>query len=601
MIHKQQISFWVLFISLMLVPNTGFTEEDGRPEVFKNAEFLIHYDVDSAANLIEHLNLTTDARDNTDLKLGLEYLNVNLLFAQGSFAESIQRGDQLLIDCENLVDKRLELRVLLLLAKCSQYTGLKPRQIELNQRAYDIAYTLHDTSAVVATLNSTGDAFRSSESETKCISYYRRAYKIAQYTRNELELAECEKFIGSYHLWKTKNDSSLTYLQKSLLHIQNSNYLDEISLIWIRLCRSYIMQDELQLAEQCIRKSISIAEQLHSKLWLGRAYFQLGRIQGRRKDYNLALQSLDSAQTNLIEAEDLIVLNNVHMKKAAIYNKLNLVDSSFRHYRTHIRYKDSIDKRENYALIIDMEWNQELERKEKSISFLREKSEIMNLKEAADQRARIWLFVVLGVVMLLAIFLYQLFKQRNKSLRQERKFRVLDKKQSEQEIRHQEQIGEMATKQHQLELEIKNKELTSLTMEISQKSQNITDIHQKIKGIQETIKPDSALELNTLKELRGISRQLKTDSGKEKEWQQFKLHFEQVHTSFFDNLKNKHPELTSYDLKLCAYFHMNLGIKQVANIMSVSYDAIKKQRTRMRKKMELASEMSLLNYLNSVS
>ena len=557
---------------------------------------MLYFNVDSAALAIDQLEKKLEGSNKRLDHLELELLQVKLLFEQGAFKESIEAGEALLEKAIELKNPRFELDVSLALRRCYQYGAIKPRQFELNQRIFDLAYILRDTSAIIQSINSNGDIHRNSNNDERCYQNYITAYKIAQHTQNPQDLADCDRYIGTYHVWKTKTDSSVHYLNKARLRYETLNQRNHQSVSWIRMCRAYMFLDMLDSAEYCIKQAVDISKKLHSKLWIGRSYIQYGRLV-QRTDFEAALKYYDSAEVNLEQAQDLIVLGGAYQNKSRMFKELDQPDSALIYYKKHIKLKDSIKKRQNYDKIVSMEWEMDAEKKERQISFLNEKSQILDSKNRAEKRSKTWLVIALIALGVLTFLIYQLFKQRNKSLLKEKKFRLLDNERAKMKI----EIQEMKEKALQMELEIKNKELTTLVMEISQKSTDIQEIHQKIKTLEDTIKPDSKLEMNMLQELRGISRQLKTESGKENEWQQFKLHFEQVHNSFFQNLKNNHPDLTAYDLKLCAYFHMNLGIKQVSNILNISYDAVKKQRTRMRRKMGLDAEVNLLHYLNEMS
>ena len=67
-------------------------------------------------------------------------------------------------------------------------------------------------------------------------------------------------------------------------------------------------------------------------------------------------------------------------------------------------------------------------------------------------------------------------------------------------------------------------------------------------------------------------------------WEEFELHFEQVHESFYVSLNQKHPELTSRDRRLCALLKLNLNSKEIAQITGQSFKSIENARTRLRKK-----------------
>ena len=79
----------------------------------------------------------------------------------------------------------------------------------------------------------------------------------------------------------------------------------------------------------------------------------------------------------------------------------------------------------------------------------------------------------------------------------------------------------------------------------------------------------------------------------DKDWDQFKKHFQEVHPDFFKSLTGKFPALTSNDLKLCAYIRINLNNKEIARMLNVTPDSVKKARQRLKKKIELGQEDDL--------
>ncbi len=83
-------------------------------------------------------------------------------------------------------------------------------------------------------------------------------------------------------------------------------------------------------------------------------------------------------------------------------------------------------------------------------------------------------------------------------------------------------------------------------------------------------------------------------------WEEFRQHFEQIHPSFFDALKQLHPKLTEKDLRHCAYLRMNLTLRETADILGVSQKAVEKARYRMKQKMNLTSNDNLTNYILNV-
>jgi FixJ family two-component response regulator len=75
------------------------------------------------------------------------------------------------------------------------------------------------------------------------------------------------------------------------------------------------------------------------------------------------------------------------------------------------------------------------------------------------------------------------------------------------------------------------------------------------------------------------------------------MHFDMIHSNFLSRLKERFPDLSSNDLKLCAYLKMNLTSKEIAQLMSITIKAVEVSRYRLRKKMQIPSDMPLFDYL----
>jgi len=83
----------------------------------------------------------------------------------------------------------------------------------------------------------------------------------------------------------------------------------------------------------------------------------------------------------------------------------------------------------------------------------------------------------------------------------------------------------------------------------------------------------------------------------DREWEDFKMHFEQVHPEFFEQLKASYPELTPSDLKLCALLKLNMNTKESAKILGISPDSVKTARYRLRKKLQLRKDEGLFDFI----
>jgi tetratricopeptide (TPR) repeat protein len=79
----------------------------------------------------------------------------------------------------------------------------------------------------------------------------------------------------------------------------------------------------------------------------------------------------------------------------------------------------------------------------------------------------------------------------------------------------------------------------------------------------------------------------------EEEWKKFRQLFEKVYPGFFIRLKDKIPDLSPTETRLLALTKLQLSPKDMASMLGVSYDAIRKAKQRLRKKINLPEEGGL--------
>jgi DNA-binding CsgD family transcriptional regulator len=128
-------------------------------------------------------------------------------------------------------------------------------------------------------------------------------------------------------------------------------------------------------------------------------------------------------------------------------------------------------------------------------------------------------------------------------------------------------------------LETNQRELASSTLYIAQKNELLAGLKTQIKELKKFF-PDSKHQ-----GLQDIESTLQNSQYLDADWSKFKLHFEQVHPVFFENLQANHPNLTKNEVRLCAYFHINLSTKEIATLLNIDPASVRRAKTRLYKKM----------------
>ena len=100
---------------------------------------------------------------------------------------------------------------------------------------------------------------------------------------------------------------------------------------------------------------------------------------------------------------------------------------------------------------------------------------------------------------------------------------------------------------------------------------------------------------------RHLIRLIRDVEKSDQDWENFAMHFNMVNTDFFNKLKDRFPDLTPNELKLCAYLKMNLSTKEIAQLMNITIKAVEVGRYRLRKKLHIQPETNLYDFLIQVS
>jgi DNA-binding CsgD family transcriptional regulator len=163
----------------------------------------------------------------------------------------------------------------------------------------------------------------------------------------------------------------------------------------------------------------------------------------------------------------------------------------------------------------------------------------------------------------------------------------LERKESELETHQlsEDMLQQQSTnKDLQEKLEANQRELASTTLYMVQKNAMLAELKRQIEELNK-LSPN-----NKHKELSGIKSVLQSNLYLDEDWNKFKLHFEQVHPHFFEELQAKYPALTKNELRLLSYFHLNLSTKEIAALLNIDPASVRTAKTRLYKKMRVVDK-----------
>lgn len=195
-----------------------------------------------------------------------------------------------------------------------------------------------------------------------------------------------------------------------------------------------------------------------------------------------------------------------------------------------------------------------------------------------------------GLIYLLYYWQRQIFlKQQVRHEEEQKRLQYLHQLEME---KSEKEIVKLKNEKLESEIEHKNTELASAAMHLVQKGELLSNIREELMRLKKGVNGDGAAD-----EFKKMLRILGEENKLDKDWEQFAVHFDKVHSDFLQILKATHPSLSSHELKLCAYLRMNLSSKEIAQLENISVRGVEISRYRLRKKLKIPTEINLFDFL----
>lgn len=188
------------------------------------------------------------------------------------------------------------------------------------------------------------------------------------------------------------------------------------------------------------------------------------------------------------------------------------------------------------------------------------------------------------LAILLSFTIHQIYK-RHYTKQREKQLANANRELKLKELENEQQKMHFENEKLIQDIDSKTRELAISTMSIIKKNEFLNEIKSKLSS--------SNSEDNIAKVIKIIDKNI----NNEDDWRFFEEAFNNADKDFMKKLKTQHPELTSNDLRLCAYLRLNLSSKEIAPLLNISPKSVEVKRYRLRKKMNLAHEVSLTDYI----
>lgn len=418
------------------------------------------------------------------------------------------------------------------------------------------------------------------------LEYLDSARKIIQ----SIELSEKEDVInelkfnlhnitaGFYSMSST--DSTLYHLNMAEKYADN-NVL-KMQIIYQNQAALHTYLENYDKAEVLFNKAIVLMDDEYKKLLV---LCNLAELQNLKNNYKKSLKLYDDAYKMSIRISATYIQSHILRMKADIYAK----NSDFKKAYSLISQSESIKKTNS---INENEEKSRAIKRDFDLFKIEKEKELYEYKNKTIQFQLFKknIFIILSLICLCAsvvisFIIYRRFKIQNSH--KDELSSLLTRKISEKNER---------LLDSRIETDKKSRELTTNAATMAKTYEILSDILPQIVLLKHQIK--SSKNQSTLYD---IEMKLKSLNTTDKWWDNFKFQFEHVHPSFSTNLNKTFPTLTAGEHRICTFIVLNMNTKDIAILINRSTRTIDTIKFRIRKKMNIPSNISTLSFLLSLT
>ena len=320
-------------------------------------------------------------------------------------------------------------------------------------------------------------------------------------------------------------------------------------------------------------QALDIFKKVDSQTDISLNYSSLAEIYMTKKKYKTAEKYLlkafriDSIQNNYGRLEEISFI----LKK--LYDRLGDHQKAYRYTNKYVVYHDSV-----YNIAANKKFS-ELEAKYETAEKQRKIAQLENKRKLDKAQFRILLISGISLILLSLIGAYIIIQKRKKQ-----------NEISELELEKSRILAQSLTEQ----LELKNKQLTTHAINMMQKNKLLSAFIENLSGIIRDAEDGTKFRLKMLK------KEVKRMINSEKDWDTFKVYFEQVNKNFLTKIRQINPELTQTDIRLATLLKLNLTNKEIASILNITHQSVKNAQYRLKNKLSLQHDDDLRNFIRDL-
>ncbi len=336
-------------------------------------------------------------------------------YAKGDYTKAKEKYNQALILYQELHFTSGIAQMVYNLGILYAYTGVNDKALENFIRALKFYEILDNTEGISECYTVMALIYDRQGNHDKALLYHTKALDIALKLNDKYNISVCYINIGNIYGQQKIYDTSLIYYFKGLKvaeEIQNSKWMLSAT---GNIGTIYLQQGKKKEALEYLQKALVISEKTGDKQAIIETLNSIASVYFEMKDYQKAKDLNIKALSMGKEIGSKYDIKSSYESLASVYAEMGNFKDAYSYHKQYTNIKDTILNSENSKQITEMSAKYETEKKDNEIKLLNKDKEIQTAN-SKQQQIVIWsVSIVLLLVVVLAFFIFQQYKQKQKS------------------------------------------------------------------------------------------------------------------------------------------------------------------------------------------
>lgn len=512
---------------------------------------------------------------------------ISSIYFQENPTLGVKYGKEALKLANELHDDKRRMRGNNLVARCYAVLNNLPEALKYFQAGLDISRQIKNARFEGVFLSSISAVYTTNDDYDKALQYAMQAKSVNEKAGIRY-MVNLMTNIGYLYVRQKKHKEALIYYEegiKQALDPGSQSDSGAVADLYLNRGTVYIAVGDCVSALQDFVNARVILQKLGYTQNLSMAYANIGETYsqiaaGKNKtplpdslrDKSMCLQkaeyNLNQARVLAEQLHSIYIRSEVYNSLSDLYIQMNKYKEAHQYLNLSFQMKDSlrnIDKEKEFAR---MEAQLLVKKQTDSLNYLNLLKDKEIKQHKTERNGAIVVISLAGIISLLII--------------------------NRQKLKHQ-QKRKMAEAETKRITELAKQQLDDFTRSIQEKNELIEKFSEEIAKYQalpcSNDLPDKENSFQALQNAVILT---------EEQWVSFQAMFDKVHSGYINRVKMQYPDLTAAELRYMVLTKLGLANKEMASMMGVSLEAIRVNKHRLIKKIQLSEGENIEDIIKAI-